>query len=318
MRRSGRGRPSGQRQQRPDRQPGREKPLKGAALRAEIAKWDRVLAARPGDFIARSLRALHLGTANRWPEALRDSERAVAQVPHGHPAELELIALRAMARGEAGRLEEALSDLDLVVKLKCNALLLAARGEVRRRLGDLAGARSDQDRSIELSTTDPFAFVCRGRVRLEEGDTEGAILDFNAAIELDPEGIAPYHHRARARQGQGDLPGAQADWESALRRAREALARDHDDTKARTWIAWIYADALGTNLDEALGLMEQIRERARDFDERADFLEALGRVHYRLGHLDEALRLYEKAHALCPADADMKRRLEEVRGAANS
>ena len=51
--------------------------------------------------------------------------------------------------------------------------------------------------------------------------------------------------------------------------------------------------------------------------EAADYLETLGRVHFRLGNLDEALRLYEQALALVPADVDVKRRYDEVREAAS-
>jgi tetratricopeptide (TPR) repeat protein len=291
----------------------REKPLAGAALREEIKKWDRVLAARPGDCIARCMRALHLGTANRWGEALRDVERALREVPHGHPAEVDLIALRAMARREMGKLEEALADLDLLVRVKVNAMHLAARGEVRRRLGDLAGARPDLDRSIEMSPADPFAYLARGRVSFFEDQPEAAIDDFNAALEIDPDSIAAYHHRARAREQLGDVTGGRADRERALQLAREALARDPADTKSRTWIAWICAAETGEELDEALRLMEEVRAQASDFEERADYLETLGRVHFRLGHQEEALRLYEQARARCPSDVDVRRRYEEVR-----
>lgn len=275
-----------------------------------------MIALRPGDFAVRGMRALHLGMADRWPEALRDVDAAVARVPHGHPAELDMITLRAMVRREMGMLPEALADLDMLVPVRPLAGDLAARGEVRRRLGDLAGALEDQDRAIEMCETDPFAFICRGRVHLAGGRIEAAIQDFDTALQLDPEGgIAAHHHRARARRTQGDETGARADWDAALGLARGQLARDPRDTRARMWIAWIHAEGLGEGLDEALELMEQIRSEVRNFDQRADLIETLARVHFRLGNLEEALRLEEQSHALVPTDVEILARLEEVRRA---
>jgi tetratricopeptide (TPR) repeat protein len=290
-----------------------EQLLEGPALQAELRKYDQVLALRPRDAIALSLRALHLGLANRWREALRDVDLAVSIVPHGDPAELDVLALRAMVRRELGQLEGALSDLNQLAILKLRPPVLAARGEVHRRLGDLGAARADLDRSLTLSATDPFTYVVRGRVNMMEGRPESAIFDYDVAQRLDPDDISVLHHRARARRSLGDHPGARADWDSALQLARQRLARDLDSTKARNWIAWIWAEELRENLPEALDLMEQIRARAVDFDQRADFLEPLGRIHYRLGHLDQALRLLEQAHDICPLDVDMQARLAEVR-----
>ncbi|HEX8201999.1 MAG TPA: tetratricopeptide repeat protein [Isosphaeraceae bacterium] len=289
--------------------------LEGPELQAELRKYDRILAQRPHDAIALSLRALHLGLANRWGEALRDVELAVGLVAHGDPAELDVLALRAMVRRELGQLEGALSDLNQLAILKLRPPVLAARGEIHRRLGELGAARADLDRSLGLSVTDPFTYVVRGRISMMEGRPEAALPDYDAAQRLDPDDISVFHHRARARRALGDHAGARADWDAALKIARQRLARDPDNTKARNWIAWIWAEELRENLPEALDLVEQIRALAVDFDRRPDFLEPLGRIQYRLGHLHEALRLLEQAHALCPLDVDMQARLAEVRKA---
>ena len=221
-----------------------------------------------------------------------------------------------MARRELGRLEEARADLDRLISVEATSDMLAARGEVLRRLGDRAGALADLDRSVALCAVDPFAYIARGRVHLTEGRAEAAIQDFDLAIQHDCDGIAARHHRARARRIQGNDAAARADWEAALHLAREQVSRDPQEYRARTWIAWIHAEGLGEGLHEALALMEDVRARVRDFDRRADFLEILGRVHYRLGNLEEALRFQEQAHALCPADVEVTARLEEVRRAA--
>ena len=295
---------------------GREPPLEGPELQAEIRKYDDHVARRPRDPIGLSLRALHLGLANRWGEALRDTDKALRFIPHGHPAELDILALRAMVRREMGQLEGALSDLNQLVVLKLRPAVLAARGEIYRRIGDLAAARTDLDLSLEQAPTDPFTWIVHGRVNLIEGLPEAAIADYDEAIKIEPDETAGYHHRARARRRLDDLAGARADWEIGLRNARQRLARDPVNTKARTWIAWILAEELREDLAEALEQIEQIRAQVVDFDQRADFLEPLGRIHYRMGHLEDALRILEQAHDICPLDVEMQARLAEVRQAA--
>jgi tetratricopeptide (TPR) repeat protein len=291
--------------------------MEGPELQAEIRKYSEHIARHPRDPIGLSLRALHLGLANRWGEALSDTEKAVRFIPHGHPAELDILALRAMVRREMGQLDGALSDLNQLVVLKLRPAVLAARGEVHRRIGDLAAARADLDLSLEQAPTDPFTWIVRGRVHLIEGHPEAAIADYDEAIQIEPEETAGYHHRARARRRLEDLAGARADWEIGLTNARRRLARDPHNTKARTWIAWILAEELREDLPEALEQIEQIRARVVDFDRRADFLEPLGRIHFRLGHLEEALRILEQAHEICPLDVEMQARLAEVRRAAH-
>lgn len=296
-------------------EPARRRLPEGDKLRAELREYDRALALRPGDFVARALRALSLGLLHRWPEALRDSDAALARVPHGHPLELHLLGLRSMARREMGRLSDALADLDRLLSIQERAEYLAARGEVHRRVGRLDRALGDLDRSVELHPEDPFAFISRGRVHLTEGRAAAAVQDFDTALELDPEDVSAYHHRARARRAQGDEPGARADWDAALRVARASIARDPQNVRARAWIAWIHAEGLHEGVAEAVREMEQLRAELPDADQRADLQEILARVHYRAGNLAEALRLQESAHALCPEDVEVAARLEEIREA---
>ena len=288
----------------------------GATLRAELKKLDEFLAREPKHFAALSLRALYLGLDDRWQEAARDTDAAIELVPHGDPVELEVLSLRAMVRRELGDLLGALADLDQLVNLKPSPPTLAARGEVHRRLGDNEAAMADLNRSIGNSPEDPFAFIARGRVHLTEGRPRPAIADFEAALRLDPEGITPFHHRAKALRAKGDRVTARVDWYIAVQLCRQKLARDPHDTRAMTWIAWINAHELQEDIPEALALMEQVRARLDDCDQRIDYLEPMGLVQYRLGNFEEALRLLEQAHDLCPLDVEMQARLAEVREAA--
>ena len=308
------GPPPSQRRPEPGRTRGRLP--EGAALRAELRKLDEFLARQPRHFAALSMRALYLGLDDRWQEASRDVDEAVKLVPHGDPIELEILSLRAMVRRELGDLAGALADLDQLANVKPSPPTLAARGEVHRRLGDHEAALADLNRSIGNSPEDPFAFIARGRVHLTDGRPRAAIADFEAALRLDPEGITPFHHRAKALRAKGDRVGALVDWYTAVQLSRQRLARDPLDTRALTWIAWINAHELQEDLPEALALMERVRENLEECESRIDFLEPMGLVQFHLGNLDEALRLLEKAHEICPLDVEMQSRLAKVRQAA--
>jgi len=303
-------------QRRGESGPPRRRLPEGAALRAELRKLDGFIAQQPRHFAALSLRALYLGLDDRWQEACRDVDEAIGLVPHGDPAELEILSLRAMVRRELGDLAGALADLDQLAGVKPNPPTLAARGEVHRRLGNVEDALADLNRSIGNSPEDPFAFIARGRVHLTEGRPGAAIADFESALRLDPDGITPFHHRAKARRAKGDRVGALVDWYSAVQLSRQRLARDPLDTRAMTWIAWINAHELQEDLPEALALMERVRANLDECERRIDFLEPMGLVQFHLGNLEEALRLLERAHEICPLDVEMQARLAKVRRAA--
>ena len=51
----------------------------------------------------------------------------------------------------------------------------------KRRKGDLKGAISDYDRTIEIDPKYAIAYLNRGNARDEKGDLEGAIADYTAA-----------------------------------------------------------------------------------------------------------------------------------------
>ena len=64
--------------------------------------------------------------------------------------------------------------------------MLAARGELRRRLGDFAGAREDFAAALALDADDYASLVGRGRVDALLDENRGGLAALARAIELDP------------------------------------------------------------------------------------------------------------------------------------
>ncbi|MBI5629707.1 MAG: tetratricopeptide repeat protein [Elusimicrobia bacterium] len=72
-----------------------------------------------------------------------------------------------------------------------SARALAARGRVRRILGDATGALSDLDRAAALDPKLATAYAFRGELKASAGSA-GFAEDFDKALELDP-GAGPFH-----------------------------------------------------------------------------------------------------------------------------
>ncbi|MCG5219406.1 BTAD domain-containing putative transcriptional regulator [Streptosporangium soli] len=153
---------------------------------------------------------------DRWGTALALDSLAALAVFHGdHPTALTLT-------GEALVLTEELGADEDLADLLCN------RGDHRRHLGDLAGARADFERAAELArragTPTYLAAALRGLgdIARLRGDLTGAHRLYEQALErFEPHWIRSAGHRASALYGlgktleaMGDLAGARG-WHRA-------------------------------------------------------------------------------------------------------
>ena len=88
-----------------------------------------------------------------------------------------------------------------------HTLALVSRGAAFMRTGEMATARGDLDRAIEIDPGYARAYHLRGLVRESQGQDDGALADFSKAIELKPDYGAAYHSRAalHAKRGHTDL-----------------------------------------------------------------------------------------------------------------
>lgn len=91
---------------------------------------------------------------------------------------------RAARLVEAGDGQGALAVLDALVERDAGAShILYLRGRVHHDLGDLAAARRDLDRSLELAPDDTDALNQRALLRSQTGDHAGARADLRRALE---------------------------------------------------------------------------------------------------------------------------------------
>ena len=132
-------------------------------------------------------------------------------------AEVERLMASMEAHYKAGDLAGAREDCDRAMELDPRfAQAYYSRGHLRGQQGDPAGERADYDRAIELDPRYVEAYLNRGVLRGQQGDLAGAGADYDRAIELDPRYTRAYYNRGVLRGQQGDLAGALSDLERFL------------------------------------------------------------------------------------------------------
>ena len=244
----------------------------------------------------------NLGTAlqeqQRYDEAIRHHERAIALVPDYAPAYNNLgAALRA-----AGRVDEAVSRYRRALELRpdfpsasynlANALL--AQGQAGASVEQFQKALEMSPKSVEAQNNLGIALAARG-------DAPGAIAAFRAALALDDRSV-------HAHRNLGNLlidTGARAEGFAHLERA---IALAPDDPEA------IY-DAATVLLED-----QNFAAAAARFDAalkvRPDWPEAhnnLGIALASQGRIADALTHFERALALKPDFADARVNRDQAR-----
>ena len=95
------------------------------------------------------------------------------------------------------------------------AKILCARGALRDRGGDEAGALDDYTECLTVDKKNAKIFRRRGQLRFKSGKASSAIDDFYKAIALDIRFGAAYEDRAKAYEAQGDKEFAGEDYRHA-------------------------------------------------------------------------------------------------------
>ena len=95
------------------------------------------------------------------------------------------------------------------------AKVLCARGAMRDKSGDEAGALEDLSACLAIDKKNSKVFDRRGELRLKAGKLSSAIDDFYKAISLNIGFAAAYADRARAYELQGDRGFAYEDYRRA-------------------------------------------------------------------------------------------------------
>lgn len=106
------------------------------------------------------------------------------------------------------------------------AKVLCARGALRDKQGDEAGALEDYTGCLETDKKNAKVFDRRGQLRLKSGKIALAIDDFYKAVALDFNFGWAYAHRAQAYELQGDKEFAAEDYRHACNHGvKEACPR---------------------------------------------------------------------------------------------
>ena len=101
------------------------------------------------------------------------------------------------------------------VKLMAN--VLNSRGMEKERAENLAEAKEDYEKAIEINPNYANAFNNRGNINSKQGDYIGAVKDYNRAIELSSHFVEAHCNRGMAKENLADFSGALEDFDRAIR-----------------------------------------------------------------------------------------------------
>ena len=121
-----------------------------------------------------------------YPNALATVESLLATYPQSRKQPGYSIA-RATALKGLGRIDEAKTELRKDVHLSPEISAMAARIDLWKDLGDLAGAESDLTRILDQFGSNTIPLFLRAEVRAQRGDFPGVQADRLAAIAAHPE-----------------------------------------------------------------------------------------------------------------------------------
>ncbi len=139
---------------------------------------------------------------NQWPESylgwwyrglcrmeqrkFREAQLDFEQVLQRRPDFLPALINRGLAHREQGQLVEAEGDLsDALARGATQTRLYFLRSQLRRRLGDAAGAAADGQQGLQLAPLDELSWIERGLARMKS-DPVQALADFRQAVQLNP------------------------------------------------------------------------------------------------------------------------------------
>ena len=103
-----------------------------------------------------------------------------------HPQLTSVIVNRALALGGLGDTEQAINELSRALEQGASQTrIYFMRSQLRKKLGDLAGAAADRELGRTKTPCDELSWVARGVDRVTE-DAEGALSDFRQALRVAP------------------------------------------------------------------------------------------------------------------------------------
>ncbi len=287
---------------------------------------DRVLRSGREDLKVRIILGRAWLAAGRYDEA----EGLFQGLVQSYPLYPDLRHMLALAEAGRGRLTAASEFLGQALEIR--PAYLAARLDLARvawLLEDYDLARQEASAVIETAPDLTAAWWCLALAALGRGDTEAgraavdrlpvehpggaALADLLEGKVPAPSGDPAVRALAEAAAAQG-APAGPPDWGRLIRATEEAMT--HDLLEARPWRPNFgeVVDVLEREADEGLSriLRSILEERLADNPQFADLHFHLGRVHVRLGRLDEALACFQRAVTINPDYDQARAALEAV------
>jgi len=124
---------------------------------------------------------------------------------------------RGMALEKTENLAEAKEDYEKAIEINpAYANAYNNRGNIKSKQGDHAGAIEDYSRAIGLNGLFVEAHCNRGIAKENLGDFSGALEDFDLTVELNSEYVDAYFRRGRVKEHLGDYTGALSDFDRVL------------------------------------------------------------------------------------------------------
>jgi len=176
-------------------------------LRGALVLADRAVALDPGWYRAYTNRAVLNDLLERPDLARADYDRTLELRPEQPTA----LNNRGKLKQEAGDLAGARDDFTRAIDIDAQPLFLANRGEVNASLGRTDEALADYTAALEREPARPDLLGERAILRAQAGDAAGSMEDFSAVVRLLPGSPFAYLNRARARVGAGECAGAVSD-----------------------------------------------------------------------------------------------------------
>jgi tetratricopeptide (TPR) repeat protein len=188
---------------------------------ARIGEWRL----RGGGVSARTCLGLAYAAQERWAPAATAFEQAALEAETARdPRGADLWAQSGnawLAAGEGARarkaFDSALATPSLTAELRGEVHLDRARAAVL--LGDVAAARADIDKGLELVPADPFAWYLSAALAQRENEAARAKANIARAVELAPDDADLLLLAGNIAGTAGDLAGARGFYERAARAA---------------------------------------------------------------------------------------------------
>lgn len=152
---------------------------------------------------------------SRWREAATHYEGALRQLPSYSAAYIGLADAH-LADGKPGLAFEAIARGRKA--LPDDPRLIDREGDIARRVGDTARARSAWEQVAKGAPQDALVRVKLGELYRDAGQPEQAVRYLREAVTLDPTVASYWNSLGMVLGGNGDMPGAELAFREAVKR----------------------------------------------------------------------------------------------------